>query len=160
MRICKEYYSLIKPGVMYGNILTCIAGFLLAAGNARHFDFWLFVATVGGMSLVIGSACALNNYLDRDIDSQMERTKNRATVTGAVPPRNTAIFAISLGVIGFAILAVFTSWLVSIIALVGFIVYVWLYGALSKRRSIHGTLVGAVSGAMPILAGYTQIFSE
>jgi protoheme IX farnesyltransferase len=148
----RAYYSLAKPGVMYGNVLTCVAGFLLAAKG--DVDWLLFLAAVGGMALIISSACALNNFLDRDIDKKMERTKKRATVTGEVPPLNAAIFAAVIGAAGFAVLAVFTSWLVTAVGAAGYITYVLFYGALSKRRSVHGTLVGSLSGAAPILGGY------
>lgn len=153
----QTYYSLTKPGVLYGNVLTAVAGFLLAAGHQRHFDAWLFVTTTIGITLVIASACVLNNYLDRDIDSIMERTKQRAIASGRIRGRNAVVFSIVLGILGIACLALWVNWLVVAIGVVGFVDYVWLYGALSKRRSIHGTLVGSISGAMPILAGYCAV---
>jgi heme o synthase len=149
------YYQLIKPGVLYGNVLTGAAGFFLAAhGNV---DWWLFVAAIVGMTLVIAAACVLNNYLDQDIDRIMKRTKSRPSVTGAVPGIHMVIYSITLLIIGTGILALWTNWLVVWIGLLGFATYVWLYGALSKRRSIHGTLVGSISGAMPIIGGYAAV---
>lgn len=153
----KTYYSLTKPGVLYGNVLTAVAGFLLAAGAQRTFSLGLFLATVAGMSLIIASACVLNNFFDRDIDSLMERTKTRASVTGAVSGRNTVIFGIILGIVSLLILGFFTNWLALTIGVAGFIDYVFLYAMWSKRRSIHGTLVGSLSGAAPILAGYVAV---
>lgn len=150
----KAYYSLAKPRVMYGNLLTAIAGFLLAAGHIRHFDTEHFIAATIGLALIISAACALNNYLDRDIDSRMERTRNRASVTGEISPLGNMIFAFVLLILSLIILAVWTNWIATVIALGGFIVYVWFYGAWAKRRSHHGTLVGSISGAAPILAGY------
>jgi protoheme IX farnesyltransferase len=155
--VIKKYYSLTKPGVLYGNVITGVAGFLLAAGYFKSFEFGLFLATIGGMTLVIAAACVLNNYLDRDIDAIMERTKTRAVASGAVPGRNAVVLAVILGVTGVIVLALWVNWLVVGIGILGFVVYVWLYGALSKRRSIHGTLVGSISGAMPILAGYCAV---
>lgn len=150
-----RYYSLTKPGVLYGNVLTAAAGFLLASrGNV---DLWLFLALIAGTTMVIGSATVLNNVLDRDIDTVMERTKKRATVTGSIGARNATIFSIVLGVVGMAILIAWTNWLVVLVGLGGFLVYVILYGMWSKRVSIHGTLVGSVSGAAPILAGYVAV---
>ncbi len=148
----KTYYSLTKPGVLYGNALTTLAGFLFASRG--QIDFWLFVAVCVGSTLVIASACVLNNYLDQDIDSKMERTKKRAIVHGDIEGWKAVVFSIVLGILGFIILSLFTNWFVVIIGLVGFIDYVVLYGMLSKRLSIHGTLVGSISGAVPILAGY------
>lgn len=148
----KLYYSLTKPRVLYGNVLTTAAGYLLAANG--HINWWLFVALIVGTSLVIGAACVINNYLDQDIDAKMERTKTRALVQGLIPGSHAVIFGAVLGLVGTAILYAWTNLLVVAVGISGFVIYVWLYGALSKRQSIHGTLVGSVSGAMPILAGY------
>jgi protoheme IX farnesyltransferase len=147
-----ELYRLTKPGVLYGNALTTVAGFLLASKG--RFEPGLFLATVAGSTLIIASATTINNYLDRDIDRLMERTKNRALVSGLVKPRDALIFGILLGCAGVALLVAYVSWLVAAIGLVGFVDYVFFYGALAKRRSWHGTLVGSISGAIPILAGY------
>lgn len=158
METIRAYYQLVKPGVMYGNVLTGAAGFLLAASG--QIDWWLFAATIAGMTLVVSSACALNNYLDRDIDSKMTRTKKRPSVTGAVAPRSILIYAIILGVLGIAVLTLWTNWLVVAIGVIGFVTYVWFYGAWSKRQSIHGTLVGSISGAMPIAGGYAAVSNQ
>lgn len=153
----KAYYTLTKPGIIYGNILTTIAGFLLAAKG--HYNWWLLIATVVGTSLVIGSACAFNNYLDRNIDKKMARTKNRALVRGDISPRHALAFAAVLGLVGFVTLASLTNWAVVVVGIVGFIDYVVLYG-LSKRRSVHGTLVGSISGATPVVAGYVAVIGH
>lgn len=155
MATFKEYYSLTKPGVLYGNALTAAAGFLLAAQG--RIDLVLFVALVVGSTLVIASACVLNNFLDQDIDSKMARTKQRAIVAGKVKGRDAVILSVVLGVLGLLILALYTNWLVVAIGVIGFVDYVVLYGMLSKRLSIHGTLVGSISGAVPILAGFVAV---
>lgn len=152
MEKAKLYYSLTKPGVLYGNVLTGLAGFLLASQG--KVDWLLFLALTVGMTMVIASACVINNFLDQDIDAKMARTKKRALVRDEIPGRNAVIFSVLLGVIGMAVLILWTNWLVVAVGLVGFIDYVVLYGMLSKRLSIHGTLVGSISGAAPILAGY------
>lgn len=151
----KLYYALTKPRVTYGNAITAVAGFLLAAQGS--IDWWAFLALTVGMTLVIAAACVLNNYLDQDIDAKMERTKNREMVRGVIPGRNAVIYSITLGVIGTLLLFFFTNTLTAIIGVLGFVVYVWFYGAWTKRTSIHGTLVGSVSGAAPILGGYTAV---
>lgn len=151
----KTYYSLTKPGVLYGNALTALAGFLLASRG--HINLWLFAALCIGTTLIIASACVLNNYLDQDIDKKMTRTKQRALVTGDIKGRNAVLFSIVLGVVGLVVLAAYTNLLVVAIGVIGFVDYVVLYGMLSKRLSIHGTLVGSISGATPILAGYCAV---
>jgi protoheme IX farnesyltransferase len=140
-----------------GNVITGVAGFFLAAGYFRQFDFVLFGATIVGMTLVIASACTINNVLDFDIDAKMARTKQRAVVAGRVSRYAATVFGIALLLTGLGLLVFLTNWLVTIIGIAGYITYVWLYGALSKRLSIHGTLVGSISGAAPILAGYCAV---
>lgn len=157
MEKVKAYLALTKPGVMLANALTSAAGYLLASGNAGHFYGWRFLALFSGSSLVIAAACVINNYLDRDIDSIMERTSKRPTVTGQVGRTGAISFTILLLVAGLVILSLWTNRLVVLIGIIGFIDYVWLYGALSKRRSVHGTLVGSISGAVPVLAGYVAV---
>lgn len=155
MKKVKLYVSLTKPGVLIGNVLSGAAGFLLASRG--FFNLTLFVATIIGMTLVIASACVLNNYFDRDIDAIMLRTKKRAVASGKVRGRNAVIFSLFLGIVGILLLHFYTNLLVVGIGVFGFIVYVWLYGMFGKRLSVHGTLVGSVSGAMPIVAGYCAV---
>jgi protoheme IX farnesyltransferase len=151
----KHFYQLTKPGVLYGNVLTGVAGYLLAARG--HIDAWLFIATILGMTLIIASACVLNNYLDQDIDKLMDRTQKRPSVTGTVKGSHMLVFSGVLGVLGTIALYLWTNLLVTAIGIIGFVTYVWLYGALSKRKSIHGTLVGSISGALPIAGGYAAV---
>lgn len=151
----KTYYSLTKPGVLYGNALTAAAGFLLASRGS--INLWLFVTLCVGITLVIASACVLNNYLDQDIDSKMARTKTRALVRGDIEGWKAVVFSAVLGVLGLIVLLLCTNLLVVAIGIAGFVDYVVLYGMLSKRLSIHGTLVGSISGAAPILAGYCAV---
>ncbi len=148
-------YRLTKPGVTYGNLITTFAGYLFAANGAVEWS--VFLGLTLGTWAVIASACVINNYLDQDIDAVMTRTQKRPLLTGEVTPRQALIFGMLLGVAGVVLLAVLTNYWVVGAGLFGWIVYVWLYGALGKRRSVHGTLVGAVSGAVPIWAGWLAV---
>ena len=150
----KEYYYLTKPGIIYGNAITTTAGFFLASKG--DFDFGLFLATLAGISLVIASGCVFNNYIDREIDAKMERTKNRALVKGTIPGGSAIIFGIILGILGFSILAKYTNLLTVEVALVGIFAYVVLYG-IAKRRTVWGTVVGSISGAVPPVVGYCAV---
>lgn len=148
----RAYYQLIKPGIIRGNVITTIGGFLLGANG--NVNLWLLLATVAGLSGVIASACVVNNYLDRSIDEKMKRTKSRALVTGVISLKSALVFAAILGIAGLGILIVYTNPLTSIIALFGFIAYVVLYG-IAKRKTVYGTIIGSISGAVPIVVGYT-----
>ncbi len=148
----RAYYRLAKPGIVYGNIFTVIAGYLFAT----HLEIsWpVFTAVILGMAMVIAGACVFNNVLDRDIDAKMERTKVRATVTGAVSVRAALVYGTVLCVVGFSMLFFDTNALTAAVALTGFFFYVVMYGAAKRITRAH-TLIGSISGAVPILAGYT-----
>jgi protoheme IX farnesyltransferase len=157
-KLLQSYYHLAKPGIIYGNDISLVAGFLLASKTVG-FDFWLLILTLLGVSLVIASACVFNNYIDRDIDQYMSRTKERAMVKKLIPARNAIIYAIILGVLGFILLILYTNWLTVSLGLIGFIDYLAFYTP-SKRLTTHSTLIGTVSGAMPIVAGYTAVTNK
>lgn len=157
MRRCpmiKTYYLLTKPGILMGNAITLVGGFAMASKG--HFDFPLFAGTTAGLGGVISSACVFNNYIDRERDAKMERTKNRALVKGIISPRNAVIFASILGVVGTLILALTTNALAVTAALAGFFIYVVLYG-IWKSRSVYGTLIGSMAGAAPPVVGYCAV---
>ena len=154
MTALNNYYYLTKPGIIYGNILTAIGGFLLASKG--HVNLALLCFTLLGTSLVIGSACVINNYIDRDIDKKMSRTKKRALVSGVITPRQSIIFGSVLGILGLTVLALYTNWLVVLIGVAAFVIYVVLYGV-SKRKSVHGTLIGSLAGAAAIIGGYCAV---
>jgi protoheme IX farnesyltransferase len=150
----KEYYNLVKPGIVRGNLLTTAAGFLFAC--KWHIDWPVFVATLAGISLVIAAACVFNNYIDRGIDAKMARTKKRALVTGSISVSNAMIYAAVLGFAGFGLLLFFVNPLVTLLGLVAMLFYVVFYG-IAKRRSPWGTLVGTVPGALPLVGGYVAV---
>jgi protoheme IX farnesyltransferase len=125
----RTYYRLTKPGIIYGNVMTTLAGFLFAGTWSRgSFDIVLLLATVCGTSLVIASACVANNYIDQDIDRTMERTKKRALVMGDISGRSAIIFSIVLGITGFGLLLGLVNVLTAAAGAVAFIFYVVLYG--------------------------------
>lgn len=150
----KKYYYLTKPGIIYGNSLSVIAGFFLASRG--NFNPLLFVATLVGLALVMASGCVFNNYLDRGIDEKMERTKRRAFVTKKIPTNHGLLFGTLLGLVGFGLLYLFTNLLTTVIAAVGFFFYVLLYTPL-KPKTVYGTLIGSVAGAVPPVVGYVAV---
>lgn len=150
----KTYYTLTKPGIIYGNLLTAAAGFFLAAKGT--IDITLFLSMLFGTGLIIGSGCVFNNYIDRDIDQKMSRTKNRALVIKAISEKHALIFGTILGILGVVFLVLFTNILTTIVGIIGFIFYVFIYGY-AKRASDFGTLIGSIPGATPPLAGYLSV---
>lgn len=113
--------------------------------------------TLVGLSLVVASGCVMNNCIDRDIDGMMERTKDRALVKGTITPRNALIYGKILAIFGLGILAFYTNLLTVGVSLVGLFVYVVVYSLWLKRSSVHGTIVGSISGAIPPVVGYLAV---
>ena len=154
----KDYYTLSKPGIIYGNALTVIAGFLLASRGG--IDFGLLCITLVGLSCVVASGCVFNNVIDRDIDAVMERTKKRPLVRGVITIEYALLYGVIVGVFGFSILIYGTNIFAVGASLIGFLVYVFGYSLWLKRTSTHGTIIGSISGAMPILVGYVTVRGE
>lgn len=148
-----DYWSLTKWGLVFGNVITVLAGYALGAGGGP-IDVGRFLAAAAGSCLVMMSGCVFNNYIDRDIDGFMARTKNRPLVGKRISASGALVFGAILGLAGFLTLASFTNIFAVGAAVVGFFFYVFMYSLWWKRRSVHGTLIGAVSGATPPVIGY------
>lgn len=152
-----QFIALTKPGIIFGNMISVMGGFFLAAGGEANLP--LFFATLVGLALVIASGCAFNNLIDRDIDAVMERTRDRPLVQGTLTPATTLGFATLLGLAGFTML-LGTNFLTAALAAFGFAIYVGAYSLYAKRQSVYGTLVGSLSGAVPPVVGYCAVTGE
>lgn len=148
----KTYYYLTKPNIIYVNLITATGGFFLA--SSRGFHFWLLIECLAGLGAIIASGCVFNNYIDRDIDAKMARTKNRPLVTHIISHQAAIVYAIILGLIGIAVLLKYTIFLTVIVAFAGAFIYLAVYTPL-KRRTVYGALLGSLSGAVPPLVGYS-----
>lgn len=149
-----NYYLLTKPGIILGNLITLAAGFLLASKGT--IDIGLFLATLLGLTFIMASACVFNNYIDRQVDKKMSRTRGRALASGVISTRNALLFAAVLGIVGGVILLVYTNLLTVFVAGFGFFVYVVLY-SLWKCHTIYGTAIGSIAGAVPPVVGYCAV---
>src|ERR1700722_13872063 len=98
----KRYLELAKPERTLANVITAGAGYLFAA--KWHIGWTIVPALLAGSSLIIASACVFNNYIDRDLDVQMARTKKRALVIGSISARTALIYGSILGALGFWLL--------------------------------------------------------
>ncbi len=150
--IWRDYFELTKPRIVTMILVTTVVAGVVAAGGAIA-PLLLFNLVVG-VALVAGSAGAMNQVWEREIDSRMERTRRRPVTAGRVSPAAAAGFSIALGVMGTAYLCFFVGAVPALVAVATWLTYVPFYTAL-KTRSAWNTTVGAVSGALPILIGYT-----
>lgn len=129
---------------------------MLASSLKKSFDVKLFVATLIGISLVIACGCVINNYIDRGLDTKMARTKWRRQALDKIGLAQAIIYGTALGIAGFWLLIACVNLLTAIVGAVGLFFYLVMYG-IWKRKSPLGTVVGSVSGAMPIVGGYTAV---
>jgi protoheme IX farnesyltransferase len=149
----RTYLKLIKPGIVAGNLVAVTGGYFLgSSGDIRWITGMLVAISV---ALVISSACAANNIVDRDIDALMARTRDRPLVKSEISTVAAKAIVLCLGIGGVALLYAATGqYLPAALILVGYAVYVGLYTSLLKRKSVYGTLAGSLSGAIPPVVGY------
>ncbi len=114
----------------------------------------LFLHTVLGTTLVAGGTSALNQVVERDLDSRMKRTARRPIPSGRLDVSAARVFAATLTVGGVLYLAFLVNLLTAMFAALTVISYVFVYTPLKKVSSLS-TLVGAVPGALPIVGGWT-----
>lgn len=149
----RHYLLLTKPGIIAGNLVSFAGGFLL--GAAGNIDPVLMLVAAVGVTLVIASGCVFNNYIDRDIDAHMARTQHRSLVTGLIRPGVALFYGTLLGIAGLLLLFWHGGGILAAgLGLFGFLVYVGAYSLYGKRCTVHGTLIGSLSGAMPPVIGY------
>lgn len=151
----RDFVTLAKPGILRSNLFAAFGGFWVA--SKWDIDWLLMVWVLLGTLLVMASSCVFNNYLDRDFDIKMERTRGRALPAGKIHPRIVFWYGATLGILGLAIFVVFTNLVTVILAVVGMFFYIVVYTAWLKRTSTWSTSVGAVSGAMPPVIGYCAV---
>ncbi|MDQ0215201.1 protoheme IX farnesyltransferase [Oikeobacillus pervagus] len=157
--VLKDFFALVKIGIVNSNLITTFTGMWLAfTFNEMHFlnQLDIIFLTLVGSSLIIAGSASLNNYIDRDIDPLMERTKSRPTVTGKYSDSKVLIIGISTVVLG-TIMLFLTTFMAGIIGLIGVFSYVVVYSMWSKRVHVSNTVVGSVSGAVPPLIGWAAV---
>lgn len=151
--VLRAYLSLAKPGIVAGNLVALMGGFLLGSHGA--VDWRRAGVLAAGAACVIGSGCAINNVVDRDIDALMARTRGRPMAGGAIGVGAALAFAAALLAGGCALAWLATRTLAPLaLLLAGHAIYVVAYTLVMKRTSVHGTLVGSLAGALPPVAGY------
>lgn len=154
----KDLVALAKPGIIRLNLFAAFGGFWVA--SRWEIDGFILVWMLIGSALTMASACVFNNYFDRDFDTKMARTQNRALPQGRLRPSFVLGYAIVLGVLGLADLFILVNPKCGWLGLLGFIVYVVIYTLWLKRNSTWSTSVGGISGAMPPVIGYVSVTNE
>jgi protoheme IX farnesyltransferase len=145
------YLELTKPRILVMVLVTTTLGFLL--GNGTHGSFVLLLLALLGVGSATGGAAVLNNYLDRDFDARMARTRKRALPAGLIEPHRALSFGVGLVLFGVLLLAVEVNLLTGFLVLLAAFLYVLVYTPL-KRVTWWNTTFGAIPGAIPPMAGW------
>ena len=150
-RRLSDYLALTKPRVVAMVLVTTAVGFHL--GSAGSLLFLALLWTLAGTALAAGGTLALNQYMERDLDARMDRTRHRPLPEGRVHPDEALVLGCALLVAGVALLAFAVEPLAAVVTAAIAIIYLLLYTPL-KRVSSLCTLVGAIPGALPPVAGW------
>jgi protoheme IX farnesyltransferase len=157
----KAYIALTKPRIIELLLITTIPAMVLATRDLPGMNLpeWLRLAfwTMLGGSLAAGSANAINQYLDRDIDLLMSRTRRRPLPANDVTPENALVFGIVLGIISIALMAFYVNLVSAFLTLLAIAFYVVVYTILLKRTTPQNIVIGGAAGALPPVIGWAAV---
>ena len=156
--VVADYVALTKPGIMTLLLTTTLCAMLIAARGIP--PFWLVAVTLLGGVLASGGANVLNCFIDRDIDGQMARTRNRAVAAGRVSPDAALAFGITLTVASVLVLGLMVNWTAAALALAGNLFYVLVYTKWLKRSTPYNIVIGGAAGAAPPLVGWAAVTGD
>ena len=154
----RDYLELCKPNVVALMLLTSLIGMLLATDQTVPITVLIFGNL--GIALCAGSAAAVNHIVDRHVDDKMARTLNRPLAQGRLKTENAVIFALITGMLGMAVLLVFTNVLTAWLTLASLVGYAFVYTMFLKRATPQNIVIGGLAGAAPPLLGWTAVTGE
>jgi len=147
----RDFLALTKPRVMTLVVFTALCGMLAAPG---HVDPVIGFSAILCIALAAGSAAALNQWYEADIDALMKRTRNRPLPAGRMDRQSALHFGVGLGAFSVIFMGLFVN-LVSAVVLAGSILfYVLVYTAWLKPRTPQNIVIGGAAGAFPPLIGW------
>ena len=126
----------------------------LVIGGKAWPSFSLTIWTLIGGALAAGGSSALNQYIDRELDKNMQRTAKRPLADGRLTDAEGLAFGLGLSLISYYILACFVNGLAALLSLAGIIYYVILYSLWLKKATVQNIVIGGGAGAIPPMVGY------
>jgi len=156
--VAADYLDLCKPKVVALIVFTAIVGMLLAVPGMVPIDRFVFGTL--GIGLAAASAAAINHYIDRQIDAQMARTRNRPLPTGHLAGWQVLGFAAVLGGLAMAILWFLVNPLTAVLTLASLVGYAIIYTVFLKRATPQNIVIGGAAGAAPPVLGWVAITGE
>ncbi|GAA3727330.1 heme o synthase [Salinactinospora qingdaonensis] len=151
----RAYIALSKPRVIELLLITTIPVMFVAAQGVP--PLWTAVATLVFGTMSAASANAINCYIDRDIDSEMRRTRRRPVAMDQVTPRGALLYGLVLAVASTVGFAALVNWLSAALSLFAILFYIFVYTLLLKRRTAQNVVWGGIAGCMPVLIGWAAI---
>ena len=149
-----DLMTLTKARLSLLVIITTFVGFCMASGTS--LDWVRLFHAVFGTTLAAAAAAVLNQRIETKVDRLMERTRNRPLPAGRMKPATALVLGIALGIAGTAWLWRTTNALAASLAAATILIYIAFYTPLKRRTSLC-TIVGAVSGAIPPVIGWTAV---
>ena len=148
----KDFFALSKPLIVGLLLITTYGG--LVIGMKAWPPFSLTVWTLIGGALAAGGSSALNQYIDRELDRNMQRTAKRPLADGRLTDAEGLSFGIGLSLVSYYLLACFVNGLAALLSLAGIIYYVILYSLWLKKATVQNIVIGGGAGAIPPMVGY------
>lgn len=153
----KDFIALTKPGLVIMLVLTTCVGFYL--GSDGPVDWLRLLHTLAGTALAAGGTLALNQFMERDRDAMMRRTRKRPLPAGKLRPAQALGFGTAITVAGLVYLALVVNVLSCAVTALITATYLFLYTPL-KHRTTLSTVFGAVPGALPPVTGWAAARNE
>jgi protoheme IX farnesyltransferase len=151
----RDYYELGKPRVVMLIMFTAIAGMFLADPGLPPASALIFGTL--GIALAASSAAAINHVLDRRLDEQMARTRNRPLPTGHVTERQALAYALVLAVVSMVLLWGCVNALTAVLTFCSLIGYAIVYTVWLKHATPQNIVIGGAAGAAPPVLGWTAV---
>ena len=145
------HFELTKPRVTLLVVFTTAAGFYLASSG--RVNLVLLVHALLGTALVAGGTAVLNQFLEREADGRMQRTRTRPLPSGRLDASDAVIFGGVLVCGGTLYLGLLTNLLAAFLACATAVLYLFVYTPLKMKTPIC-TAIGAIPGAAPPLIGW------
>ena len=156
-RVATDLFVLTKPRVVLMVLVTTLVGYYVALSGPA--DWARVIHLVLGTVLAASGTLALNQYLERDVDALMQRTRLRPLPDGRLMPLEALLFGTATTALGLVYLAAFVNVLSAAVTAAVVVLYLFAYTPLKVRTPL-ATLVGAVPGALPPVTGWVAARDE
>ena len=148
----KDFFTLSKPLIVALLLVTTYSG-LVAGTKAWPSASLTFWTLLGGTFAAAGSS-ALNQYIDRELDKNMQRTAKRPLADGRLTAAEGLSYGLALSLMSYYVMAGFVNLLAAFLSLVGIFYYVILYSVLLKKATVQNIVIGGGAGAIPPMVGW------